>query len=158
MLRILFVCLGNICRSPTAQVVFEEMLKFRNLDADVIVDSAGTSDYHIGEPPCALMQEAARRRGYEMGHLRARQVTNDDFTRFDYIFAMDQDNLADLLWMAPPEHHAKIKLFLEYAPELGKDVPDPYYGEGGGPDNVLDIIEEGATALLSHLLQTDLCP
>ncbi len=158
MPRILFVCLGNICRSPSAQVVFEDLLRIRNLDTDVVVDSAGTSDYHIGEPPCAPMQEAARQRGYEMAHLRARQIEPEDFARFDYIFAMDRANLTDLLGMAPPEHRSRVRLFLEHAPELGEDVPDPYYGEGGGPDQVLDIIEEGAMALLTHLLQTELCP
>ncbi len=158
MTRILFVCLGNICRSPTAQVVFEDLLRVRNLDSDVEVDSAGTSDYHIGEPPCPQMQVAARQRGYVMEHLRARQIQPEDFERFDYIYAMDRANLADLLWMAPAKHRAKIRLFLEHAPDLGEDVPDPYYGEGGGPDRVLDIIEEGAMALLNHLLQTELCP
>ncbi len=157
MTRVLFVCLGNICRSPTAQVVFEDLLRVRNLDADVAVDSAGTADYYVGKPPCAIMQRAARRRGYEMGHLRARQVKPDDFASFDYLFAMDRANFEDLLWMAPPEHHPKIHLFLEYAPELGSDVPDPYY-QPGAADQVLDIIEEGAMALLTHFLQSEICP
>ena len=158
MPKILFVCLGNICRSPSAQVVFEDLLAIRNLDADVMVDSAGTADYHIGKPPCETMQRVARRRGYDMSHLRARQVDYDDFQRFDYIFAMDRANLEDLLWMAPPEHHHKIRLFLEHAPDLGPDVPDPYYGGRRQAEHVMDVIEEGAEALLAHLLKTELCP
>ncbi len=158
MPNILFVCLGNICRSPTAQVVFEDLLATRNLDADVWVDSAGTADYHIGEPPCPLMLQVARRRGLEMAHLRARQIRPSDFERFDYIFAMDRVNLQDLLRLAPPEHHPKIHLFLAYAPDLGMDVPDPYYGGEKQAERVLDIIEEGAMALLTQLLRTEICP
>ncbi len=158
MKRILFVCLGNICRSPTAQVVFEDLLAVRNLQEDVQVDSAGTADYHLGKPPCETMQRAVHRRGLDMSHLRARQVQPQDFETFDYIFAMDRANLQELLWMAPPHHHAKIHLFLEHAPDLGPDVPDPYYGGQDQAEQVVSIIEEGADALLSHLLQTEICP
>ena len=158
MTRILFVCLGNICRSPTAQTVFEDLLAVRNLDADVEVDSAGTADYHVGKPPCPQMQRAVRARGLDMSHLRARQVQPEDFQRFDYIFAMDRANLEDLRWMAPSEYHDKIRLFLEHAPELGPDVPDPYYGGVDQAERVLEIIEEGAEALLAHLLQSEICP
>jgi protein-tyrosine phosphatase len=158
MTKILFVCLGNICRSPAAQAVFEDLLAIRNLDTDVTVESAGTSDYHIGEPPCERMQRAARGRGIDMSHIRARQITPEDFRRFDYIFAMDRANLDELLWMAPPEHHHKISLFLAQAPDLGPDVPDPYYGGHNQAERVMDIIEEGADALLTHLLKTEICP
>jgi len=158
MARILFVCLGNICRSPSAQIIFEDLLAIRNLSTDVEVDSAGTADYHVGKPPCETMQRAARRRGLKMDHLRARQVQPRDFERFDYIFAMDRANLDELLWMAPPEHHHKIRLFLEQAPDLGPDVPDPYYGGSNQAERVMDIIEEGADALLTHLLKTEICP
>ncbi len=158
MPKILFVCLGNICRSPAAQVVFEDLLQPRNIADMVTVDSAGASVYHAGEPPCAAMQRAAQRRGLEMSHLRARQVHPSDFERFDYIYAMDRANLQDLLWMAPPEHHHKIELFLAYAPDLGPDVPDPYYGGRDQAERVLDIIEDGALALLEHLLKTEICP
>jgi protein-tyrosine phosphatase len=156
--RILFVCLGNICRSPTAQAVFEDLLATRSLDHEVEVDSAGTADYHIGEPPCPRMQRAARRRGIDMSHLRARQVRPEDFQRFDYIYAMDRANYQDLLWLAPPEHRHKVHLFLEHAPELGEDVPDPYYGGEDQAERVFDIIEEGANALLAHLLEVEICP
>jgi protein-tyrosine phosphatase len=158
MTKILFVCLGNICRSPSAQAIFEDLLTIRNLDTDVLVDSAGTADYHVGKPPCEAMQRAARRRGIDMSHLRARLVRPEDFEKFDYIFAMDQANLDDLLWMAPPEHHPKISLFLAQAPDLGPDVPDPYYGGRDQAERVMDIIEEGAQTLLEHLLKTEICP
>jgi len=158
MPNILFVCLGNICRSPAAQAVFTDLLEIRNLQDDVLVDSAGTSSYHIGQPPCRIMQNAARSRGIDMSHLRARQVQPDDFERFDYIFAMDRSNLEDLLWMSPPEHQHKISLFLAHAPDLGPDVPDPYYGGRDQAERVLEIIEEGAQALLEHLLKTEICP
>jgi protein-tyrosine phosphatase len=93
-----------------------------------------------------------------MSHIRARQITPEDFRRFDYIFAMDRANLDELLWMAPPEHHHKISLFLAQAPDLGPDVPDPYYGGHNQAERVMDIIEEGADALLTHLLKTEICP
>ena len=158
MLRILFVCLGNIRRSPSAQAIFEDLLAIRNLENDVYVDSAGTSTYHIGEPPCPGMQRAARGRGIDMSHMRARRVSTEDFRHFDYILAMDQANLDELLWMAPPEHHHKIGLFLAHAPDLGPDVPDPYYGGRDQAEQVMEIIEEGAQALLEHLLKTEVCP
>ncbi len=158
MPKILFVCLGNICRSPTAQAVFEDLLQPRNIADMVTVGSAGTSVYHAGEPPCDVMQRAAQRRGLEMSHLRARQVNPSDFERFDYIYVMDRANLQALLGMAPPEHHHKIALFLAYAPDLGPDVPDPYYGGRNQAERVFDIIEEGALALLEHLLKKEICP
>ena len=104
------------------------------------------------------MQRVIQQVGLDMSHLRARQVTPEDFQRFDYIYAMDRANLDDLLWMAPPEHHHKIKLFLEHAPDLGPDVPDPYYGGRNQAERVLDIIEEGALTILEHLLKTEVCP
>ena len=155
---ILFVCLGNICRSPTAQTIFEDLLVPRNLEDDFYVDSAGTSDYHIGKPPCRHMQRAVAGLGLDMSHLRARQVTPADFQRFHHIYAMDRANLEELRWMAPPEHHHKIHLFLSHAPDLGPDVPDPYYGGGNQAQRVLEIIEEGALAILEHLLKTEVCP
>lgn len=158
MSGILFVCLGNICRSPSAQAVFEDLLIPRNIADMVTVDSAGTADYHVGKPPCETMQRAARQRGIEMSHLRSRQVQPEDFQRFDFIYAMDRANLDDLLWMAPPEQHHKIKLFLSHAPDLGPDVPDPYYGGRNQAEQVMDIIEDGALALLEHLLKTEICP
>ncbi len=158
MPQILFVCLGNICRSPAAQAVFEDMLALRNIADDVTIDSAGTAAYHIGKPPCDIMRQAARQRGLEMDHLRARQVQPEDFQRFDFIYAMDRANERDLLRMAPPQHRHKIQRFLAYAPDAGPDVPDPYYGGPGQAQRVLDIIEDGAAALLEHLLKTEICP
>ena len=158
MTGVLFVCLGNICRSPTAEAVFRDLLAIRNLDADVLVDSAGTADYHVGEPPCPQMRRVARRRGIDMDHLRARRVRPEDFERFDYIYAMDLANYNELLRMAPDEHRHKVRLFLEHAPELGSDVPDPYYGGVHQAERVFDIIEAGADAILQHLLEEAICP
>jgi len=158
MTKILFVCLGNICRSPSAQAIFEDLLIPRNLTDDVQVDSAGTADYHVGEPPCAIMQRVAAERGIEMGHLRARQLTLADFDHFDHLYAMDRSNLRTMQRMAPPRHQHKLKLFLSAAPELGPDVPDPYYGGIQQARQVMDIIEEGAEALLQELLKSDICP
>jgi len=155
MPNILFICLGNVCRSPSAQAVFEDLLIPRNIADMVTVDSAGTTDYHAGKPPCQAMQRAARQRGIEMSHLRARQVQPEDFEQFDYLFAMDRSNRDDLLWMAPLEHRHKISLFLSQAPDLGPDVPDPYYGGHDQAERVMDIIEDGALALLEHLLKTE---
>lgn len=157
MAGILFVGRRDLCRSPAAQAVFEDLLRIRNLDADVTVDSAGVVGDHLGEPPCEAMRREGERRGLEMEHLRARQVTPEDVHRFDYIFAMDREVLRDLLGMAPPEPRAHIELFLAYAPELGEDVPDPYHAPGLAA-SALDIIEEGAMALLTYLLQQEICP
>jgi len=105
-----------------------------------------------------MMQRAARSRGIDMSHMRSRQIQPEDFQRFDYIYALDEANLDDLLQMSPPEHRHKIKLFLEYAPDLGPDVPDPYYGGHDQAERVMEIIEDGALALLENLLKTEICP
>ncbi|HID33387.1 MAG TPA: low molecular weight phosphotyrosine protein phosphatase [Anaerolineae bacterium] len=157
MTGILFVGLGNVCRSPAAQAVFADLLHMRNLDADVVVDSAGIVGDHLSKPPCDAMRQEGARRGFEMSHGRARQVTPEDFHRFDYIFAMDRAVLRVLQRMASPEPRAHVGLFLAYAPELGEDVPDPYHAPGIAA-SALDIIEEGAMALLTYLLQHEICP
>jgi protein-tyrosine phosphatase len=151
-MKVLFVCLGNICRSPTAEVVLRAIAAREARDLEVDTDSAGTAGYHIGAPPDARSQQAARRRGYEMSALRARVVAPEDFERFDLILAMDRENLAALRHRAPRERHDRIRLFLEFAPDLGAtEVPDPYYGGPNGFEEVLDLVEVAARALLAHL-------
>jgi protein-tyrosine phosphatase len=147
--RILFVCLGNICRSPSAEGVVRQMAAKRGLD--VTLDSAGTGAWHAGEPPYGPMQEAAARRGYDLSDLRARQVTKGDFGAFDLIIAMDADNLANLTRMAQKGGQgAKLALFTDYAPQTGADhVPDPYYTRDF--DGTLDLVEICAAGLLDQL-------
>ncbi|MFN4148382.1 MAG: low molecular weight protein-tyrosine-phosphatase [Rhodocyclaceae bacterium] len=150
--RILFVCMGNICRSPTAEGVARELARRRGLHDRFEFDSAGTHGYHVGQPPDRRAQEAAKKRGYDLSGLRARQVDEFDFVRFDRILAMDRDNLALLRELCPVEHHGKLGLFLEFAPHLEFDeVPDPYYGGPEGFDIVLDLVEAASEGLLSRL-------
>ena len=152
MKRILFVCLGNICRSPTAHAVFEHLLEREGLAHVVSVDSAGTGDWHVGRPPDARASAAAFGRGYQMDHLRARQFGPDDFDAFDYILAMDDNNLSDILAQAPDNHDAQVKLFLEFGREYDeREVPDPYYGGDAGFEHVLNLIEDASRGLLEHL-------
>jgi protein-tyrosine phosphatase len=151
-MKILFVCLGNICRSPTAEAVFRALAAREARDLAIEADSAGTAGYHIGAPPDARSQQAARRRGYDMSALRARMVAPEDFERFDLILAMDRQNLSVLRRRAPRERHERIRLFLEFAPDLGTtEVPDPYYGGPNGFEEVLDLVESATRALLEHL-------
>jgi protein-tyrosine phosphatase len=151
-IRVLFVCMGNICRSPTAEGVTRAMLSGHGLDEFVELDSAGTHGYHVGAPPDTRMQKAAARRGYDLSGLRARQVSTEDFSRFDLLLAMDRDNLHGLLEKCPVEHRAKLKLFLAYAPSEGVDeVPDPYYGGTAGFERVLDLVESAARGLIESL-------
>lgn len=150
--RILFVCMGNICRSPTAEGVFRKVLAERAPDLVVAVDSAGTHAYHIGEPPDPRARRAAERRGIDLGGLRARRISLEDFERFDLLLAMDELNRETLLETGPAEHHSKVRLMLEFAPHLGRqDVPDPYYGGSNGFEYVLDLVEEASLGLLEHL-------
>jgi protein-tyrosine phosphatase len=150
--RILFVCLGNICRSPTAEVVLRTRAAERGLGHLLRVDSAGTGSWHVGEPPDRRAIAFAQRRGYDLTPLRARQVTRDDFHRFDWILAMDRSNLRDLRVMRPAESEARLGLFLELVPQLAlHDVPDPYYGGGTHFEQVLDIVEQASDALLARL-------
>jgi protein-tyrosine phosphatase len=151
-LRILFVCMGNICRSPTAEGVFRHVLLEHAPDLEVEIDSAGTHDYHIGEPPDPRALKAAARRGLDLAGLRARMVEARDFERFDLILAMDRLNHVTLIERSPPQYHERIRLFLEYAPDAGlEEVPDPYYGGATGFEQVLDLVEEASLGLLQEL-------
>lgn len=153
-LRVLLVCMGNICRSPMAHGVMRQRLAARKLQDRVQVDSAGTHGYHTGAPPDARAQAAARRRGIDITDLRARTVSAEDFTVFDFLLAMDEDNLEVLRSIAAEEHHHKIHLFLEFAGvSTRRNVPDPYYGGPVGFERVLDLVEEAADTLVSRLEQ-----
>jgi len=153
-MKILFVCLGNICRSPTAEAVFRAVAQRDAPDLDIEIDSAGTGGYHIGEPPDSRSQAAARRRGYDMSALRARQIQMDDFQRFDLVLAMDEDNLAALQDRAPATLRDRVRLFLDFAPDAERvDVPDPYYGGSTGFEEVLDLVEAASAGLIRHLRQ-----
>jgi len=145
--RILFVCLGNICRSPTAHGVFEALAQ--EAGVPVHVESAGTGGWHVGDPPDARATAEAKARGYDLSHLRAQQVGPADFARFDLIVAMDRSNLAALERMRPIESETPVELFLSYAASGREEVPDPYYE--GGFDLVLDLIEEASRGLLAQL-------
>jgi protein-tyrosine phosphatase len=150
--RVLFVCLGNICRSPTAEAVVRELARREVPGLPIELDSAGTHGYHTGDPPDERAIFAARRRGIEMSHLRARVVEAADFERFDYLLAMDTAVLERLRRIAPRAYADRVRLFLEFAPALEQsDVPDPYYGGAKGFEEVLDLVEEGARGLLAAL-------
>lgn len=150
--RVLFVCMGNICRSPTAEGVFRQTMQTRAPDLNVHVDSAGTHAYHVGEPPDHRACRAAARRGIDLSDQRARRVSTADFSAFDLVLAMDEDNLRMLSGISPPEYRSRIRLFLEFAPEAGRDsVPDPYYGGATGFEYVLDLVEEASLGLLAYL-------
>ncbi len=152
MQRVLFVCLGNICRSPTALAVFRQLLSVHPARARIEADSAGTHAYHAGSAPDRRSVVAARARGIEMSGLRARRVTPADFERFDLLLAMDEDNYEHLIGIAPPALRDRVRLLLEFAPELGRrEVPDPYYGGPGGFEEVLDLVEAAARGLLAAL-------
>ena len=154
MVRVLFVCMGNICRSPTAQGVFEHLVERQGLGSLIDVDSAGTHAYHVGEPPDPRAMQAARKRGIELGRQRARRISEKDFLEFDYVLAMDRSNYDDLLLLAPADHTSKLHLFLTFAPGLAVDeVPDPYYGGITGFERVLDLIEQAALGLLAEIRQ-----
>jgi protein-tyrosine phosphatase len=154
MARILFVCLGNICRSPTAEGVLRAIAakEFPGLALDI--DSAGTADYHVGEPPDRRTVAAARRRGYDLAGLRARQVQPDDFSRFDYVLAMDRANLEALERLRSTDATARLALFLEFSADASAlEVPDPYYGGVEEFERVLDLCESAARGLLNRLAQ-----
>lgn len=149
---VLFVCMGNICRSPTAEGVFRHHVKEAGLDTQIWADSAGTHAYHSGDPADRRAQAAAARRGFSLEGIRARRVTDEDFRDFDYILAMDQDNLMLLHERAPDEMRRKVRLFLEFADSRQEnEVPDPYYGGAAGFERVLDLVEEASQGLLETL-------
>lgn len=154
---VLFVCMGNICRSPSAEGVFTHLVEQAGLRDRFKIDSAGTHDYHIGDPPDARSLQHALKRGYDFAHLRGRQVSREDFIKFDYILAMDEENLANMHRICPPEYHNKVQLFLDYAPtQKLKSVPDPYYGGARGFEEVLDLVEAASEGLLEHIQQEKL--
>jgi protein-tyrosine phosphatase len=151
-MKVLFVCFGNICRSPTAEGVFRHLLAQEAPELRVEIDSAGTAGYHIGHPPDLRSQRAAHARGIDLSGLRARQVSAEDFLRFDLILAMDRDNLEELEAIRPAESRARVQLFLEYAPELGRtEVPDPYYGDARGFEEVLNLSAAASRGLIAAL-------
>ncbi|MGO9514353.1 MAG: low molecular weight protein-tyrosine-phosphatase [Steroidobacteraceae bacterium] len=153
-MRILFVCLGNICRSPTAEGVLKHLLAAEAPQLTVEIDSAGTGDYHIGKPPDARAQRAAMQRGIDLSDLRARQVVPADFAHFDLILAMDRANLQALQAMRPRGSKARLRLFMEYAQSLGcLEVPDPYCGEAGDFERVLDLVTAASRGLIANLLE-----
>jgi protein-tyrosine phosphatase len=150
--RLLFVCLGNICRSPTAEGVLRVIAAREFPGVKIEVDSAGTADYHVGESPDPRSVAAALRRGYDIAGLRARLVQPADFEHFDYVLAMDNANLVELVRRRPSHASANLALFLEFAPEAGAaEVPDPYYGGAEDFERVLDLCEAGARGLLKRL-------
>jgi protein-tyrosine phosphatase len=152
--RVLFVCMGNICRSPTAHGVFRKLVKDVGLMDVVEIDSAGTHAYHVGESPDRRARETAAERGIDIGDLRARRATAEDFHYFDYVLAMDRDNLEALARICPPGLEAKLGLFMDHASDLGvREVPDPYYGGQRGFERVFDLVEAAAQGLLSDLRQ-----
>jgi len=144
-IKVLFVCMGNICRSPTAEGVFNKVIKDMGKHDHFLVDSAGTHAYHIGEPSDSRSQQTARGRGVDLSNIRARKVAPVDFEYFDHILAMDSDNYQLLMSASPSEHQHKVELFLDYAPKRSEqDVPDPYYGGANGFEHVFDLVEDAS--------------
>ena len=149
---VLFVCLGNICRSPTAEGVFRAALVQVGLGDQVFADSAGIGDWHVGAPPDRRAIQAARRRGYDLTALRGRQVTPADFARFGWILAMDLSNLRALELMRPTDYGGRLGLLLDLVPSLGiREVPDPYYGAPEGFERVLDLVEHASAELITRI-------
>lgn len=153
MIRVLFVCMGNICRSPTAQGVFAALVREAGLDHAIACDSAGTSQFHVGDSPDPRACRAAAKRGIEIGHLRARQARAEDFAEFDLVLAMDRANYRNLAPLAGDNSSDRLRLFLEFAPGHGENVPDPFYGSGDGFERVLDLCEAAGRGLLDHLVR-----
>jgi protein-tyrosine phosphatase len=151
MIKILFVCMGNICRSPTAEGVFRHLVEKEGLADRVFIDSAGTGEWHIGSAPDPRSCKAAAKRGYDLTNLRGRQVNRHDFADFDYVLAMDEENLRTLKRLAAREHAHKIRFFTEFSSDGAAGVPDPYAGGAQGFELVLDLIEDAAQGLLRHI-------
>lgn len=152
--KVMFVCMGNICRSPTAHGVFRKLVEDEGYSDDIYIESSGTHAYHVGEPPDTRAQQTAHQRGIDLSDLRGQRVKLSDFAEFDYILPMDQDNYDILLSDSPKEHREKIMMFLNFAPAITvSDVPDPYYGGAGGFDQVFDMVEAGSRGLLDDIMQ-----
>ncbi|MCU7960500.1 MAG: low molecular weight phosphotyrosine protein phosphatase [gamma proteobacterium symbiont of Bathyaustriella thionipta] len=150
--KVLFVCMGNICRSPTAHGVFEKVVLDAGLSEQIGTDSAGTHAYHVGEPPDTRSQATARQHGVDLSHQRARRVQASDFSEFDYVLAMDEDNYQILYSQCPAEYRQRVRLFMQYAAErTEREVPDPYYGGGNGFERVFDMVEAAASGLLAEI-------
>lgn len=151
-IKVLFVCMGNICRSPTAHGVFRKLVEDEGLAERIAIDSAGTHAYHVDEPPDRRAQETAVRRGIDLSDLRARKTERMDFERFDYVLAMDQDNYHGLSRICPEGQERKLMMFMDFAPELKvREVPDPYYGGARGFEQVFDMVEAAAKGLLAEI-------
>jgi len=151
-IRVLMVCMGNICRSPLAHGLFQSLVEKEGLSELIVVDSAGTHAYHVGEPPDPRSQQTAERHGIDLSEQRARRVRQQDFEEFDYILAMDRDNYDNLIDIAPPAHQHKVRLFLEFAPQhREREVPDPYYGGADGFTHVYELVEAAARGLLADI-------
>jgi protein-tyrosine phosphatase len=152
MYKILFVCMGNICRSPTAEGIFRHLVRQQKLEGRVEVDSAGTHGYHVGEPPDPRTQRAAFLRGYDLSQIRARKVAPQDIDYFDLILAMDRSNLDNLKRLVPPSKYDRLRLFMEFSAGYEDDeVPDPFYGLGYGFDLVIDMVEDASRGLLDYV-------
>jgi len=152
MVKVLFVCMGNICRSPTAHGVFRQLVHEEGLAEVVEIDSAGTHAYHVGNPPDRRAQSTAITRGIDLSDLRARQVDTGDFTQYDYVIAMDQENYISLSQQCPDEHVEKIYLFMDFAPQMRtREVPDPYYGGAQGFERVFDLVDAASRGLLMDI-------
>ena len=151
MVKVLFVCMGNICRSPTAEGVFRHKVEQANLGEQFSIDSAGTHAYHVGNPPDSRATAAALNRNIDLTRQRARRVNVDDFSAFDYIIAMDESNRDDLLAICPAGYEDRVRLFLEFGSSNESEVPDPYYGQGRGFEIVLDLVEDASEGLLGQL-------
>ena len=152
MIKVLFVCMGNICRSPTAHGIFLALVKQEGLEHLIEVDSAGTHAYHIGNPPDHRAQACALKRGVDLSNLRARRIEKSDFEKYDYVLAMDNENYDYLDVPCPDCHKGKLKLLMDFAPHLNqREVPDPYYGGTSGFERVLDMVEAAARGLLKDI-------
>jgi len=153
-IKVLFVCMGNICRSPTAEGVFRHKVGQENMEDRISIDSAGTHAYHVGNPPDARAQDAAIKRDIDLSSQRARRVNAADFEIFDYVIAMDESNKDDLLTICPAGFEDRVQLFLNYAESDETEVPDPYYGQGRGFEIVLNLVEDASEGLLDHIKRT----
>ncbi|MEE9325816.1 MAG: low molecular weight protein-tyrosine-phosphatase [Cocleimonas sp.] len=154
---VLFVCMGNICRSPTAEGVFRHVVNEQNMSDQISIDSAGTHAYHIGEQPDSRSQSTARNHGVDLSNQRARKALSEDFDKFEYVIAMDRSNYENLKQICSAEQTAKLHLFMEFASDWDNpEVPDPYYGEGDGFERVFDMVQAASEGLLAHIMSNDL--